>query len=257
VNGEARIDPAARIGADVEIGAFTTVHGNVEIGDGARIAECCVIGAPARREEPLRIGPGAVIRSHSVLYEGTTIGAGLMTGHHVLIREDCVLGEANRIGTQSALETGLRLGDYVDIQGYSVFGMATRIGDFAFVFPQVVATTNPLPPSDVQIPMSIGAGSVVCAGNILYPGLDLGFGAFVSSGADPRGTIPPAAVVGAGGRVVGPVTRLRHWPSGTVHPWMNHIAERYPPAAQERIALLREQVLAAAADVRPSSRRRA
>jgi acetyltransferase-like isoleucine patch superfamily enzyme len=243
---EPRIDPAARIGAGVEIGPFTTIHGNVVIGDGTRIGESCVIGVPAGRDEPLVIGPGATIRSHAVLYEGSRIGPGLETGHHVLIRAGCELGERNRIGTQIALEGENVLGDHVRLQGYSVFGTGTRIEHFAYVFPHVVGTNDPLPPSAQFEPVTIGEGAVVCTGNVLFPGLDLGYGAFVASGAGPKGVVPPAAVVVEGGRIAGPVTHLTHLASRTAHPWMTHFTESYPPEVHDRLAELRERVLAAA-----------
>jgi UDP-3-O-[3-hydroxymyristoyl] glucosamine N-acyltransferase len=254
--GEPRIDPAARIGAGVTIGPFTTVHGNVELGDGCRIGECCVLGVPAGRDEPLVVGAGATIRSHTVLYEGSRIGPGLETGHHVLIRAGCELGERNRIGTQTALEGEMRVGDHVRIQGYCVFGTGTRIGHFAYVFPHVVATNDPLPPSAQLEPVTIGDGAVVCAGNILYPGLDLGYGAVVASGADPRGVVPPAAVVVEGERIAGPVTHLAHLASRTAHPWMTHFTQSYPPEVHARLAELRDRVLAAAAELRSTSRSR-
>jgi len=41
-------------------------------------------------DETLTIGPGAYLRSGTILYAGSTIGAGLETGHNVVIREENV-----------------------------------------------------------------------------------------------------------------------------------------------------------------------
>jgi len=151
------------------------------------------------------------------LYEGSTIGAGLETGHQVLIRAGCEIGVNARIGTQTALEGELTIGDYARIQGYSVFGCGTVLGDFVWIFPKCVFTNDPLPPSSVCEPVTVGDGAVICTNTIVMPGCDIGYGAFVASGAKPKGVIPPAAVVLADGRVGGPVTHLIHIDSGTGH----------------------------------------
>jgi UDP-3-O-[3-hydroxymyristoyl] glucosamine N-acyltransferase len=69
------IDPSAKIGRNVTIGHGTRVYANVEIGDGCTIGDFCVIGHPGPGENgPLVLGTGATVRSHAVLYEGSTIG---------------------------------------------------------------------------------------------------------------------------------------------------------------------------------------
>src|SRR5712692_2016330 len=66
---------------------MTTYHiyPNVTLGDGTQIGEYVIIGEPPRgkREGELatRIGAGAVIRSHTVIYAGNAIGANFQTGH--------------------------------------------------------------------------------------------------------------------------------------------------------------------------------
>jgi UDP-3-O-[3-hydroxymyristoyl] glucosamine N-acyltransferase len=254
--GAACVDPAARIGADVRIGRFTVIGPNVEIGDDTTIGDHCIVGLECGHEQPLRIGAGATIRSHSVLYEGSTIGPRLETGHQVLIRAGCEIGVNARIGTQTSLEGDLTLGDYVRIQGYSVFGCGTRVGDFAWIFPKCVFTNDPLPPSTVCEPAVVGDGAVICTNTIVMPGCEIGFGSFVASGAKPKGTIPPGVVVLSDGRVGGPVTHLIHHDSGTAHPWMGHFAHVFPPEAQQRIAQLHFRVLAAARAYRPARQRR-
>jgi UDP-3-O-[3-hydroxymyristoyl] glucosamine N-acyltransferase len=255
--GEPYIDPAAAIGDGVTIGRFTVVHPNVVIGDGTVIGDHCVIGQPCGRDEPLVIGPGSTIRSHSVLYEGSRIGPQLETGHQVLIRAGCEIGVNARIGTQAALEGEIELGDYVRIQGYSIFGTGTKVGDFAWIFPQCVMTNDPLPPSRIFEPVVIESGAVVCTNTIVMPGCRIGLGAFVASGARPKGEIPAGAVVLADGRIGGPVTHLMHLESGTAHPWMAHFADVFPAEAQDRITQLRFQVLSAARELRRAKRPRA
>jgi len=100
------------------------------------------------------------------------------------------------------------------------------LGDFVWIFPKCVFTNDPLPPSSVCEPVTVGDGAVICTNTIVMPGCDIGYGAFVASGAKPKGVIPPAAVVLADGRVGGPVTHLIHIDSPA--PWTTR---RRPRAA--------------------------
>ena len=78
------IDPSAKIGRNVTIGHGTRIYANVEIGDGCTIGDFCVIGHPGPGDNgPLVLGTGATVRSHAVLYEGSTIGPMLETGRNV------------------------------------------------------------------------------------------------------------------------------------------------------------------------------
>ena len=88
------VSPEARIGDRVEVGAFCQIHPRVVIEDDVEIGDHCVIGQPTPRGDgsPLVIRSGSLIRSHSVLYEGSSFGAGLVTGHHVTLREGTVAG---------------------------------------------------------------------------------------------------------------------------------------------------------------------
>jgi acetyltransferase-like isoleucine patch superfamily enzyme len=167
----------------------------------------------------------------------------------VLVRTGCEIGTGVRIGTQTALEGDVRVGDHVRLQGYSTFADGTRIGAFAHVFPRVSVTNDPLPPSSHKLPVHIGEGASVGTGAILLPGARIGTGAFVSAGAIVRGAVPDASVVLADGSPGGPVTHLAHLPARIAHPWTGHFTEPYPPEAGERIAALHERVLAAAREV--------
>src|SRR4051812_32384059 len=99
ISALAHVDPVARIGKGVTVGPFTLVGPNAEIGDGTAIGSHCVIGhrGPGESEGPLRIGAGSLIRSHSVLYDGSEYGPRLETGHHVTLREHTTAGTNLRV----------------------------------------------------------------------------------------------------------------------------------------------------------------
>ena len=89
------------------------IHPHVELGEGSEIGPFAVVGEPPRGRKPgdlpTWIGPGSVIRSHTVIYAGNRIGARFQTGHHVMIREENEIGDDVRIGTQTVAEHPVRV----------------------------------------------------------------------------------------------------------------------------------------------------
>jgi UDP-3-O-[3-hydroxymyristoyl] glucosamine N-acyltransferase len=242
----ARIHPKARLGKDVVIGEYVVVHENVDIGDGCIIQDHCVLGVKGpRTSERLELGPGATIRTHTVLYEHSIIGPKLETGHHVVIRERSVIGENLRIGNYSDVEGDCSIGDFTRFHGYVHIGKGSKVGDFVWLFSLVTGTNDPMPPSDLSYPVEIGDGAVVCVGAVLMPGCRLGKGAFVAAGAHAQGEVPVGAVVsGPEGMVVNHVSRLMHLESGLRHPWMRHFRSAYPTHTHGRLDELLQEILA-------------
>lgn len=242
------VTPGARIGPGVTVGHGTIIYEQVEIGEGTKIDEHCVIGLPAGDEVgPLRIGRDSHIRSHAVCYQGAELGDALETGHHVVIRSGARAGENLRLGSFSSLEGDLTIGDYVRIHGYTQVGRGSQIGDFAWIFSLCTLTNDPLPPSDLFRPVSIGAGAVICVGATLMPGCRVGRGAFVAAGARVADTVPDATVLAADGHLAGPIDRLMNLESGVSHPWLRHFTAGYPPSAHARLSQLRDEILGACA----------
>jgi UDP-3-O-[3-hydroxymyristoyl] glucosamine N-acyltransferase len=243
------IDPAARIGRNVELGFGVRIYGNVEVGDDCRIGDFCVLGHPSvlPSAPPLRLGAGARIRSHAVLYEGSEIGPFLETGHHVVIREAARIGENLRLGNFSDIEGNCAIGDFVRMHGYAHVGRGAQIGDFVWLFSLTTLMNDPLPPSHLAEPVTIGDMATVCVNAQLMPGAVIGRGALIASGAVARGQVPPAVVVsGAEGEIAGPVRFLMHMETRTRHPWHKHFADAYPERARARIAKLGAEIEAEA-----------
>jgi len=245
------IDPAARIGKNVSFGHGVRVYGNVDIGDETRIGDFCVIGHPAARRvdaTPLQLGAGANVRSHAVIYEGSSIGPGLETGHHVVIREGSVIGENLRLGNFSDIEGACRIGDFVRMHGYAHVGRNSVIGDFVWLFSLTTLMNDPLPPSHLSDPVTIGDMATVCVNAQLMPGAHVGRGAFIASGAVARGVIAPGVVVtGPEGEIAGPVRFMMHMESRTRHPWPRHFTDAYPARVHDRITRLAAEIEAEAA----------
>ncbi|MBM3695399.1 MAG: hypothetical protein FJW79_05650 [Actinobacteria bacterium] len=241
------ISPEARLGRNVQIGEGTRVYAGVELGDDCVVGDHCVLGHPAARPtgRPLRLGPGAVIRSHTVVYEDADLGPGLQTGHHVVIREGTRCGEGLRVGNFSDIEGECEIGDFCRFHGYVHVGRGTRIGHFVWIYSLVITLNDPLPPSHLADPAQIGDGAVLAVGCTVMPGTRVGAGAFAAAGTRVQGEIPPGAVVtGEDCRVVNHVARMVHLATGTRHPWMLHYADAYPPHARDRIRTLLDIILA-------------
>ena len=61
VHPTAAIDPDARLGTGVQVGAYAVIGAGVEIGDGSRIGPHCTI------EGPTRIGRDNVFHGHAAI----------------------------------------------------------------------------------------------------------------------------------------------------------------------------------------------
>src|SRR3989339_407631 len=91
----------------------------VRIGEGARIDGDVILGYPSGRlsgkKYPVAIGGEAVIRSGSVVYQGTRVGHRFETGHHVVIREENTIGDRVQIWTNTVIDYGCKIGNNVKI----------------------------------------------------------------------------------------------------------------------------------------------
>jgi Flp pilus assembly pilin Flp len=76
------------------------------------------------------VGPGARIRSGSVLYLGSRIGAGFETGHGTIIREENEIGD--RVSILSLLrntdESGQTMAEYAVVLGVITIAVVVTLG---------------------------------------------------------------------------------------------------------------------------------
>lgn len=209
------ISPSATIGANADIGPFTIIHGNTIIGDNAVIGSHCEIGLPTELADglPLVIGNDALIRSHSVFYQGSTFGDHLTTGHRVTIREKTHAGEAFQIGT---------LGD---IQGHC------QIGNYVWIFPYVVLTNDPHPPSNVLMGVTIEDYVAIATMSIILPGVTVKSGALVGAHSSvSRDVAAETVVAGTPARFVceASAIKLKDGSGRSAYPWRYHFHRGYP-----------------------------
>lgn len=228
------IAPEARISDSVRIGAFTRIHPNVVIEEGVEIGDHCVLGHPSAAADgsPLVIRRNSIIRSHSVFYEGSSFGEGLVTGHRVTVREATVAGAGLQIGTQSDLQGHQRIGEHVRTHSNVFICQGCEIEDFVWIFPHVVLTDDPHPPSDgYHVGVTVRRYASVSARACVLPGLEIGEGSLVAAAALVSCNVPPGRVfAGVPARDLCAVEdiKLRDESGESAYPWRRHFHRGYP-----------------------------
>ena len=164
IHPSAVVDPSARLGAGVSVGAFSLVGPDVEIGAGTSIGPHCSIAGPTRIGRDNRIHGHAaiggdaqdkkfageraelVIGDRNVIREFTTINRG--TGHgggctrigddnwllaYVHIAHDCQVGNGCVFSNNATLAGHVEVGDQVILGGFAGVHQFCRIGAHAFI----------------------------------------------------------------------------------------------------------------------------
>lgn len=233
IHSSAIVSSFAKIGTDVQIGPFTIVHPNVEIGDGTVIGSHCEIGVPSGLSDgtPLIIGANGLIRSHSVFYQGSSFGDSLVTGHRVTVREGTRAGKNLQIGTLSDIQGDCSIGDYARFHSNVHVGKMSRIGNFVWIFPYVVLTNDPHPPSNVLMGVTLEDFSAIATMSVLLPGVTIKRGALVGAHSSVnRDVEADTLVAGSPAKFVCNTDRikLKDNPSAVAYPWRKHFHRGYP-----------------------------
>ncbi|GAB2492220.1 acyl-ACP--UDP-N-acetylglucosamine O-acyltransferase [Arenimonas alkanexedens] len=164
IHPSAQIDPGARLGSNVQIGAFAVIGPEVEIGDDSRIGPHCVITGPARIGRANTIHAHAtvgndpqdkkfagertelVIGDRNTFFEFTTISRGTADGGgttrigddnwimaYVHVAHDCIIGNQCILANNATLAGHAVLGDWVILGGFAAIHQFCKIGDHAFI----------------------------------------------------------------------------------------------------------------------------
>lgn len=246
IASDVKIAKSAKIGKNVEIRDGVIIEDNVTIGDNCyidyraiikenvTIGEHSFVGAQCilgeflydfydgytNKKHPLCIGRNALIRSGSIIYGDTSIGDCFQGGHRVTIREKTRMGDHVTLGTLSDVQGDCEIGNYVHMHSNVHIGMKTTLKDYVWVFPYVVFTNDPTPPSEVLRGATAEQFAVVCTGTVVLPGVHIGQDALIGAGTNLTKDAPDACVVvGNPGRVVGPVTKIHDENGNQVYPW--------------------------------------
>ena len=164
IHPTAVIDPSARLGDGVRVGAYAVIGADVEIGDGTRIGPHVAIEGPTRigrdnvfhgqaaiggapqdkkyrgERVELRIGDGNVVREFVTINRGTGEGGGItrlgdrnwiLAYSH--IAHDCIVGDDCVFSNNATLAGHVVIGNQVILSGFAGVHQFCRIGDHAFI----------------------------------------------------------------------------------------------------------------------------
>lgn len=192
------------LGENVKIGDNTIIYDNVIIGDNTIICNDCVLGEPLNdyyhsedyQNPQLLIGKNSLIRSHTIIYAGSTFGDNLQTGHRVTIRENTTAGYNCSFGSYTDIQGECKIGNYVRLHSLVNIGQGSEIGDFVFISPYTVLTNDPTPPSDTVAGVKIGDYSQITASCVMLPGASIGAHCMVAAHSTVGGEFEDYSFIG-------------------------------------------------------------
>lgn len=237
-NKNISISPKAQIGNNVRIGDNTIIYDNVIIGDNTIICNDCIIGEPTNDyyykneyENPKTIiGANSLIRSHTILYAGSEFGEGFSTGHRVTVREQSKFGKNCRLGTVTDIQGYVEFGDYCWLHSNVHIGQQSKIGSYVFIYPYVVFTNDPTPPSEICVGPTVGDFSQIAVGTVLLPKTKIGKHCLVGAQSLVGGTFEDySLVIGNPAKKIKDVRELKNKETGLSHyPWPNNFDRNMP-----------------------------
>ncbi|MCX9063911.1 acetyltransferase, partial [Citrobacter portucalensis] len=212
---------------------FVTIHDNVVIGDNCIIESYTELGVPNHLSngDNLIIGKNSHIRSHSIFYGGSIFGDGLITGHRVTVREKTSAGKGFQIGTLSDIQGHCNIGDYVRTHSNVHIGQHSEIGNFVWIFPYVVLTNDPHPPSNVMLGVTLDDFAVIATMSVILPGAHIAKGVLVGAHSSISGKTEEDMIYsGSPAKCIGPTSKLklRDGSRKPAYPWRKHFTRGYP-----------------------------
>ena len=179
------VSKKATIGKNVQIGPFTIIHAGVTLEDNTQIGAYCEIGinTPLAKEKKLIIGKNSNIRSKAVVYIGSNIGDELQTGHDITIRENSIIGKGVQLGNRTDIQGDCEIGNYTKMHADVHIGKMSKVGDYCWLFPEVLLTNDPTPPSNDLFGVTLEDYVVVAAKSLLMPGVSIKQNAVISAGS--------------------------------------------------------------------------
>lgn len=202
----------------IVIATSAKVHPNVTIGKNVVIEDFCIIGYPPDGTEsgeiPTIIGDNSHIRSHTIVYSGTTLGLNCKLSHSVFIREHTILGDDVSIGINCVIEHHCVVGDRVRIQGQAGLAEFTVIEEDAWIGPRTL-TANVFHPTCEKAKVCLGGptirrGAIIGGNCFISPDTEVGEESFVAAGSVVTKAVEPKTIVfGVPARKIGSTDRMR------------------------------------------------
>ena len=182
IHPTAQVDPGARLGARVHVGAFSIIGADVDIGDGTTIGPHCVVTGPTR------IGADNRIHSHAAL------GCDPQDKKYAGERAELVIGDRNTIREFTTFSRGTGDG-----------GGCTRIGDDNWIMAYVHIAhdcqvgSNTIFANNATLAGHVEVGDwAILGGSVgVHQFCRIGAHAFIGMGALVNADVPPFVLVAA------------------------------------------------------------
>ena len=232
------IEDGAVLADNVVIDNNVIVRKGAIIGKDSFIGANCIIGEKqitacnTKKEvsSKLTIGEHALIRSGSIVYENSLIGDYFQTGHQVTIREETQIGNHVSIGTLSDIQGHCVIGNYVNMHSNVHIGQKSQIDDYVWIFPYVVLTNDPTPPSEYLQGVHICSFAVVATSAVILPGIQVDEDSMVAAGAVVTKDVKKFEVVGGNpAKKISDIRTIKNKITGeNAYPWRYHFSRRMP-----------------------------
>jgi acetyltransferase-like isoleucine patch superfamily enzyme len=232
IDAYAIIDDNVTVKDCCKIGSYTRLCSNVYLGENTIIESHCLLGpsGSCSPDLPLVIGSNSLVRSHAIIYGGTTIGDHFSSGHRVTVREGVEIGHHTKIASLCHVNGYCKIGNYVSILDNTHVSQLTTIKDYVWIFAYVLFTNTPTPPSDEFMGVTVESFAVVASGAILLPGIIVHQDALVGAGSIVTKDVPTETLVlGSPASAVCNVREIVSKISGkSVYPWRTHFNKGMP-----------------------------
>lgn len=232
IHSTAIVSKKATIGDNVKIGAYTIIYDNVEISDNTIIEAFCEIGVSNHLSngEKLYIGANSHIRSHSIFYEGSVFLDSLVTGHRVTVREKTKAGKNLQIGTLCDVQGHCEIGDFVRFHSNVHISQQSKIGNYVWIFPYVVLTNDPHPPSNILLGVTVEDYAVIATMSVVLPGAYIRKGCLIGAHSSIKGETEENTIyAGSPAKKIFSTSKIKlHDGSGDAYPWRKHFHRGYP-----------------------------
>lgn len=226
------------IANDCFIDSNTIIRSKVSLGEKSNVGSNCILGEygmdfyanKQNGNHTLTIGKNALIRSGTIIYIDSKIGSNFQTGHRVTIREKSQIGNHVSIGTLSDVQGSCIIGNYVRTHSNVHIAQLSVIDDFAWLFPYVVLTNDPTPPSEELMGVHVKSFAIIATGAIIMPGLEIGQDVLVGAGAIVTKSVSAYSVVaGNPAKKISDVRNIKNKITGeAVYPWRHHYNKYMP-----------------------------
>jgi len=235
------------IGKNCNISKTAIINQNVVIEENVTIGDFCVIGFNPKNElnKKLIIRKNSIINSHSVIYLGSEVGLNNIIGHNVLIREETFLGKNVQIGSYSDLEGYCSIDDYSKLHSCVHVGQNSKILSYVYIFPYVVLTNDPIPPSDIRQGVVLEPFSIICTRSTILPGIKVGFSSFIGANSLVNKNVD-SELIGSGNpfRIKGNISNIKiPNTDNSAYPWVGRFQKDYPKDIKDIYKKLRTKYL--------------